>query len=281
MKKPFVFILNIIGIIISAYVYALAVNLLYVPNNIISGGITGAAMLISHLINFPIGYIILILNAPIFVLGYKQLGKSFVFLSMIFVVFSSIFINITANMHSEVRDLLLASIYGGLVTGVTIGITFRLGGSSAGVDVIAAILNRKFSFSIGEVILAINVFIIIASAFIYRIDYALYTLIAMYVSSKALDIAQVGLKGRKTIFIISDKSDEIVALVLEELHRGCTYLSGEGAFTKQSKKIIMCVITRIEISQLKDIVYGLDPNAFLTITDTKEVVGKGFSTTLR
>lgn len=279
MKKSFIFILNIIGITISAYIYALAINLLFVPNKIISGGITGAAMLISHLINFPIGYIILFLNAPIFILGYKQLGKRFIFLSLVFVVFSSTFINTTSHMHTEINDLLLASIYGGLVSGVAIGFTFRLGGSSAGIDVIAAILNRKFSFSIGEVILAINSVIIIASAFIFRIEYAMYTLIAMFVSSKALDLAQVGLKSRKTILIISDKADEIAVLVLQQLGRGVTYLNGEGAFTKESKKVIMCVITRIEISQLKEIVYGLDASAFLTISDTKEVVGKGFTTT--
>lgn len=281
MKKSLTLSLQAVGIVISSYIYAVALNYLYVPNKIISGGITGIAMLISHITNVPIGVLIILFNIPIFILGYKQLGKRFIFLSIIFVASSSLFIDLTANFRTDIHDLLLAAIYGGVVTGASVGLTFRLGGSSAGVDIIAAILNRKYSLSIGEVFLAINFLIILVSIFIYPINYALYTLIAMFVSSKAMDIAQVGLMSRKTILIISDKAEEISDRLLHDLHRGVTYLAGEGGFTHTSKKVIMCVVTRIELSQTKDIVFQVDPFAFLTISDTKEVVGKGFTTTKR
>ena len=279
MKKTAGYVFRVLGITAAAYVYALAINYLYLPNKIISGGVTGIAMLIAHLTNISIGSLIIIINIPIFIIGYKQLGKLFVLYSILFVASSSFFIDITSKVTTQVDDLLLAAVFGGLMIGISVGITFRLGGSTAGVDIIAAILNRKYSLSIGEVILAINSVVIIASAFIYRIEYALYTLIAMFVTSKSMDIAQVGLMGRKTIFIISDNADQISDRLLNELGRGVTYLSGEGAFTHQSKKIIMCVITRLEITQLKEIVFRADPSAFLTISDTKEVVGSGFSTT--
>ncbi|NLW17613.1 MAG: YitT family protein [Firmicutes bacterium] len=269
--RPFILIL--LGTTLSALAY----TQLIIPNHMLSGGVGGVSLLINQLTGWPTGTLVLLINIPILILGYRKIGGRFIGLTILAVLAFSFLLDLFPTAI-YVDDQLLAAVFGGALNGLGIALVLKAGGSLGGTDVIGVILNRRYSLSMGEVMLAFNGMIVAGSALVFDLSSALYTLITMFVTSRTVDAIQ-HTKDRKTALIITSESDKIAAAIHEELHRGVTFLQGEGSYQHGQRKVIMCVLTRFEIAQLKEIVLREDPNVFMTISDTNEVVGRfqGFS----
>lgn len=262
------FVLILLGTSLSALAY----TQLIIPNRMLSGGVGGLSLLINRLTGWPTSILVLLINIPILILGYRKIGGKFIGLTIMAVLSFSLLLDLFPTAIT-VNDQLLAAVFGGALNGLGLALVLKAGGSTGGTDVIGVILNRRYSLSMGEVMLAFNGLIVAASALIFDLTSALYTLITMFVTSRAVDALQ-HTRDRKTALIITEESDKIAAAIHEELHRGVTFLQGEGAYQHGQRKVIMCVLTRFEIAQLKEIVLREDPQAFMTISDTNEVIGR-------
>lgn len=261
---------------IGAMIMAVGLELFLVPNQIMDGGIVGISIIISHLLSLPLGLFIFVLNIPFIFLGYKQLGKTFAILTGIGITTLSVTTIGLHNLEPFTTDSLLATVFGGIVLGVGVGIVIRYGGSLDGTEILAILFNRKLPFSVGEIVMFMNVIIFSAAGFIFSWQQAMYSIMAYYIASKMIDIVIQGLEESKSIYIISDETDEIGKAIMDRLGRGVTFLHGEGAYTGDDKKVIFTVITRIEESKLKTIVEEIDPHAFLAIGNIAEVSGGRF-----
>ncbi len=262
------FILILLGTSLSALAY----TQLIIPNRMLSGGVGGLSLLINHLTGWSTGTLVLLINIPILILGYRKIGGKFIGLTIIAVLSFSFLLDLFPTAVT-VNDQLLAAVFGGALNGLGLALVLKAGGSTGGTDIIGVILNRRYSLSMGEVMLAFNGLIVAGSALIFDLTSALYTLITMFVTSRALDAIQ-HTRDRKTALIITKESDKIATAIHEQLHRGVTFLQGEGSYQHGQRKVIMCVLTRFEIAQLKEIVLKEDPQAFMTISDTNEVIGR-------
>lgn len=257
---------------------SMAINLFFVPNGLLSGGVGGLGIIVQYLTGIPTGITVFVLNLPIFLIGYKILNKKFLvyaFISMF--VFSSI-LTATKDIGAflVIDDILLASIFGGIFNGIGMGLMFRNGVCQGGFDVIAAVLKRKQNINVGTGLMIVNTVIISLSSLLFGYKPAMYTLMAMYTGYQVLDKVQIGLNVQKNVIIVSDKSRELATAIMERINRGVTLLNGEGAYTHEQKNVVYCTLTSREIARLKELVNEVDPMAFLTIYDVVEVKGKGF-----
>lgn len=267
---------RILLITFGAVLMAVGLEIFLVPNRVIDGGITGISIMLSSVTDWGIGVFLFILNLPFILIGYKQIGKTFAFSTLYGIVILSIATTLFHPVPAFTDDLLLATVFGGIAIGVGIGIVIRNGGSLDGTEVLAILANNKIPFSVGEVIMFLNIFILGSAGFVFSWDRAMYSLIAYFIAFKAIDITITGLEESKSVWIISDQYREIGDAILNRLGRGVTYLNGEGAFSGDDKKVIFCIITRLEEAKLKDIVDEADPTAFLSIADIAEVKGGRF-----
>lgn len=259
---------------------SIAVNAFFVPNHMLTGGVSGIGILIQYLTNgmIPAGISVFVINIPIFLLGFKRVDREFAISGFISMIILSFLMTFTRGVtkYFLVDDILLAAIFGGILNGLGMGILFRNKSSQGGLDVIAVILRRMYNMNIGSALMAINTIVISLSSFLFGYKPAMYTLIALFIGYNVLDKVRTGLNIRKKIIIISDKSDEIATAIIKKLHRGVTFLEGEGAYTHKDRKVIYCVVTTTEVARLKDMVDEIDPYAFITINEVVEVVGRGF-----
>ena len=263
-------------ITIGALLMATGLEIFLIPNNVIDGGITGISIMVSYLSGWKLGIFLFLLNLPFIYLGYKQIGKTFAFSSIYGIIVLSIFTTLFHPINPFTDDVLLATIFGGMVLGVGIGIVIRNGGALDGTEILAIVINKKVPFSVGEIVMFINVFILGAAGFVFSWDRAMYSLLAYVIAAKAIDTVVDGLEESKSIWIISDEIQEIAEAINFRLGRGVTFLHGEGAYTGNDKKVIFCIITRLEESKLISLVEGIDPTAFLAIADIAEVRGGRF-----
>ena len=252
---------------------AVALELFLIPNKIIDGGIVGISIMASYLSKLPIGLYIFTLNLPFLVFGYKKLGKKFIITSFYCITLLSIVVSFFHGIPKATDDLLLACIFGGIILGIGLGIILRNNGSLDGTEIIAVALNKKASFSVGEIIMFFNIFILGSAGFVFGWDRAMYSLLAYFIIFKTIDVVIEGLDESKSIIIISDKYEEIAQGIINQFHRGVTYINGQGAYTGEHKKIIFCVVTRLELANLKNYVLETDPSAFLAIENVHEVEG--------
>lgn len=269
-------ILRAISIAIGAILMATGLEIFLVPNRVIDGGVTGISIMLSHLTGWELGFFLFILNLPFVYLGFKQMGKTFAVSTVYGILVLSVFTSLFHPIPAFTDDILLATLFGGMILGIGVGIVIRNGGALDGTEILAIVINKKVPFSVGEIIMFINIFILGAAGFVYSWDRAMYSLLAYVIAAKAIDTVVEGLEESKSVWIISDEADEIGDAVNARLGRGVTYLSGEGAFTGDNKKVIFCVITRLEESKLTTIVEDIDPSAFLAIADISEVRGGRF-----
>ena len=264
-------------ILLGAAISGWCINALIIPHRFLSGGISGISLLTFYLAGFPpVGLSILILNVPIFILGWHEISLRFVFFSLVGMLGLSGFVSLFSGVSFPVHDDMLAAILAGVLLGVGGGLTFRAGGSQGGIDIVSIFLNRRYSIRIGHTIFTINILILVAAAIVISLDRALYTMIMMFVSSRVLDRIQAGFNQRKSVMIISNASRTIAQGILHGLHRGVTILKGEGGYTGQSQDVVYTVITMLELGRLKELVWTIDSNAFIIVNDTVEVIGKGF-----
>lgn len=276
MKKNWSTINQILGILLGSLLISLAINGLFIPHHLLSGGVMGVALIFHYLFNLETGLSILLLNIPIFLFGLKYVNRHFVILSLVGMLSLSFFLPLTTSFVVPVQDVILAAIFGGALSGLGSGLIFNNRGSAGGTDIIAVVVHKYYSYSVGGVLLTANVLVILASAYLVDLQLALYTIISMYASAGVVDLVQEGLNRRKTVFIISDKAPTIADAVLTQLNRGVTFLQGEGAYSHTAKQIVYCVVTTMQLARLKEIVRNIDPQAFMSVTDTREVLGKGF-----
>ena len=270
--------LDYFQIVLGCYIGALGLTMFLVPNKVAAGGVSGLATVLHYLFEFPVGWTMLVLNIPLFLAGVAFLGKSIGIKTLVGSLLFSVFTEITANYPVVTRDLMLSTVYGGIIMGLGLGIVFRVRGSTGGTDLASMILNHFIpSVSVGQGILIIDFFVIISSGIAFDWELAMYAWIALFISSKVIDLIQEGFNYAKAVYIISVKAEEISQKILTEMERGVTLLEAEGRFTRHNKYVLLCVITRLEISRLKNIVHETDPRAFVIVHDVHEVLGEGFS----
>ncbi len=261
------------------FIMSLGLNVFLIPKKISTGGISGLAMVLHHLTGVGTGWFVLLLNIPVFLYGYRRLGKHFLFRSGIATVLLSLFLELTAGFSVETEDSVLCALYGGLLAGGGMGIVFRCNASTGGSDLIASGLRRESVLSVGTLLMLIDACIVILSVLVFwDISLGLYALIALAVGGKVVDYLEEGPKLARAVFVVSDYQKQIAHKLLHDMKRGVTALEGFGMFSGSQKQILLCVIPKREIVQMKNIVKQTDPNAFVIITDAKEVLGEGFQT---
>ena len=262
--------------IIGAAIYTYGLDVFLVPNYLIDGGVVGIALMTSKITGISFSIFVILINLPFLYVGYKQIGKSFTISTLFAIACISLFSVFMHDIPPLVRDPLLASVFGGIILGLGVGIIIRNGGSLDGSEIVAIIFDKKSSFSVGEIVMFFNFFILGAAGFVYDWNSAMYSLIAYFVAYKMMDLVITGVEESKGVMVITDKSEEVANVVMHRLGRGVTLLYGEGAYTKTPKRIIYCVVTRLEMTKLKDIIYEVDENAFITINDVHDVFGGQF-----
>lgn len=267
---------RILMIVIGAVFMAMGIELFLVPNQLLDGGIVGISIILSHLTGVQIGLFIFLLNIPFFFIGYKQIGKTFALSTVLGITVLSI---CTYFLHPVARftdDLLLATVFGGIVLGIGVGLVIRYGGSLDGTEILAILFSSNTAFSVGEIIMFFNLMIFTIAGFVFTWEQAMYSVLAYFIAYKTIDIVIQGLDESKSVYIISDLVDEVGEAIMDRLGRGVTYLHGEGAYTGDNKKIIFTVITRLEEAKLKSIVEDIDTQAFVAIGNIAEVRGGRF-----
>ena len=266
--------------IIGAAIYALGIQLFYRPVQLVSGGLTGISMIINLLTDLPVGVMVIIMNLPIFAFALKRFGIKYLMGSIIGMVFSSVFIDLFSHYIHIVltNDPMLSALYGGLVSGLGCGIMYFVGSSSGGIDVIAKFIKEKYPYvNFGSFILLLNAFIVVVYTIIFRsYDKSMYTVIAVAVSAKIIDMVLYGFSTSKLCYIISEHSDEIKGEIVKTLHRGVTMINGKGAYSGQNKQVLLCVVKRQQIIEIRRLIRNIDQQAFVIVSDARDVFGKGF-----
>lgn len=263
-------------LIIGSLIYSAGLEIFLVPNNIIDGGVVGISIMASYLTGIPFGVYMLVLNLPFLYLGYKQIGKTFAISTIISIIALSIFSEFLEPVPQITQDYFLAAIFGGIIAGAGVGLVIRQGGSLDGTEITAIILDRKTSFSVGEVVMFFNLFILGAAGFVFGWDKAMYSLVAYFIISKMIDVVLKGLDESYAVMIVSDEYEEIADALMHRLGRGVTYLHGQGAYTGDDKQVLYCVVTRLEVVKLKEIALEKDETAFVTINPVHDIVGGRF-----
>lgn len=267
-------------ILLGALIQAFAMRLFLVPGQLVSGGISGAAQIINHFINFPIGVMVFIGNLPLFVLGWRFLGgPRFALRTAIAVAAFSIFTDslvLFLPATGMTHDNVLNALFGGVLLGVGLGLVYRGGGTSGGSDILGRILNHRLGISISQAYLITDTIVVLAGGFAFSWENALYGMVVIYVSGLAAEMVSEGSSIFRTAIIISEKSDAVKTEIMDVLERGVTILSGTGGFTGENRPVLYCVVTRSEVNQLKELVKEIDPKAFMVIGVTHEAMGEGF-----
>ncbi|PRX35545.1 uncharacterized membrane-anchored protein YitT (DUF2179 family) [Orenia metallireducens] len=265
-------------ITIGSIITAAGLVMFLIPNKIAAGGVSGLSTVIYYLFGLPVGMVSLAINIPLFIIGVKEMGAKFGIRTLYGIFLLSFGIDLL-NPYLPVltHDPLLASIYGGGVSGLGLGLVFRSKGTTGGTDLVAQLINKFTGISVGKSLMIIDFCVIALAGIVFNAEIALYAFIAMMITGKAIDIVQEGLKISKGTFIISDYSEEIRKNILEKMDRGVTILKGKGGFTEHNKDVLLCIISRSEVSDLKRIVHNIDENAFVIITEVHEVLGEGFN----
>ena len=264
-------------ILLGTFISAVSVNALLVPHKLLSGGVTGIGIILFYVFSLPLSITVFVLNVPLFIMGYKYISPRFMYLSIIGMAAYSTFLELTKGVILPVGNPIIAALFGGLITGVGSGIVLRNGASMGGTGIISVIVNKYFSLDIGWVNMAVNAVILVLGALVISIKLALFTIVSMYVSSKAIDAIQEGFNHGKMVIIVSNKSEQLAHEIMSKLHRGVTFIKGEGAYTKGKKQLIYCIVKTLELARLKEIVREIDESAFISVSDTKEVMGTGFT----
>ena len=258
-----------IGILLAA----IALEVFLIPNKIIDGGITGVSIILSFLTNINLSIFIIILNVPFLLLGFRHLGKNFLIQSTVAMALFSVLLEIFKQVDVVTNDVLLATVFGGILLGIGVGFVIRYGACLDGVETVAILINKKTSFSVGQVILLVNLVIYMVAGILFGWDRALYSIMTYFITYKLIDIVSEGLEQAKAALIITNNSEEIARSIYKKLGRTVTFIEGEGLISGK-KVVLYVVVTRIELRELKKIVEADDVSAFMTITDVSEIVGQ-------
>ena len=267
-------------ITLAALIYALSFVWCFDPNGIAFGGITGLAQIVNRLFPAaPVGVTVIVLNIPLFILGWKLIGGKLLVSSLYAMFISSVFIDLLTPLYDwQPMEPLLACIFGGLLMGASLGVVFLQGATTGGTDLAARLLKLKFKWlPMGKLLMGVDLAVIVLVALFFRnLNTTLYGLVALYISTLAMDGILYGLDNAKVAYIISDHNDEISSAIVQDLDRGVTILHGQGAYTGAEKQVLMCAFKQREIAAIKAAVKDIHPDAFLIVCNAHEVLGDGF-----
>ena len=271
--------LKYLGIMAGCMIAAASINIFVVPSSLLTGGVTGIAIIFYFLAGLPIGIQTLTYNVPLLIASYKLLGKKYTLDVVIGTLMFSFALDATKflSAYTPTDDLMLAAIYGGIFNGIGYGIVFRMNGSTGGFDILGAIFKKYYSMEIGSVIFGFNCLIVAIAGGLFSVSSAMFTLICMYITSQMTNKVIDGLNQRKAVLIVSDKAKDIADGIITDIGRGVTFLHGEGAYTGEQKRIVMVVVSMTQIAKLKIVVNAVDRNAFMLIMAASEVMGRGFT----
>ena len=267
-------------IALGSVLYSLSFDWFYVPNQIGFGGLTALGMILNHLSPaIPIGTVVLVLNIPIFILGWKFLGGHTLVSSLFAMAATSVLVDLIAAIYTfPPMDPMLAAVFGGGSLGVSLGMIFSKGATTGGTDLIARLLKLPFAWlPMGKLLLAVDLSMLLAVSIAFRsMESAMYGIISLYISTLVMDMVLYGLDQSKVAYIVTTRPQEIAAEIDRQMDRGATFLHGEGSFSREEKLVLMCAFKQKQIVPLKALVHELDPEAFLIVCDAHEVLGQGF-----
>ncbi len=272
------FLVDTLVFILASTAFSVGINCFLANNNILNGGITGIATILNYLFDFPIGMGIFLMNVPLLLIAFKKLGVMFVFRTFWVIAISSVIIDLGAFLPVYKNDLLLSSIFGGVLSGISLGIIFLRNATTGGVDIIAKLIKLKHPhITLGKSIFILDAVVIITGGIIYgNLESMLYAAVTVFVSAQALDYIIYGISRGATIMIISEKSDEIRHLIINDLHRGVTVLKGQGGYSGAEKNILLCACFDNQTQKLIKKIKSADENAFFIVTQSKQILGEGF-----
>jgi uncharacterized membrane-anchored protein YitT (DUF2179 family) len=270
-------VMNFTAILVGSAVMGFGINYFNIANNLADGGVAGIAVLLKLKYDLNPGLMTLLMNIPLLALGWKVLGR----VTLIYTIFGTACLSLSLFLFGEFRlplnDNLLAALYAGVTVGIGLGVVFRFGGTTGGVDIIARIFHKYFEWKMGRTIFVADMLIIAASLYYLNIEQAMYTMVAIFVGTRVVDFAQDAAYSMRAAHIISSKNAEIANKIMEEMDRGATLLKGSGGYTGKEMRVIYVVVSRSEIVKLKNLVLSVDPLAFVAISEAGDVMGKGFT----
>lgn len=269
-------LLRFLFITIGAVLMAVSLEYFLVPNSVVDGGITGISIILSELTKVQLGIFIFVINLPFLYLGYKQIGKTFAFSTAYGIVILSLSTALFHHAEPFTDDRILAVLFGGLILGLGVGTVIRAGGSLDGTEIVAILISKKMRLPVGQIIMFINFFIFIIAGFVYGWDSAMYSMFTYYIAAKVMDIVVEGLNESRSATIISKEYEEISQAIQDRLGRSTTFLYAKGGYLQEDTQMIYCVLTRLELTKLKDIVHDIDENAFIAIENVADVMGGNF-----
>ena len=265
---------------LGAVLYSLSFDWFYVPNQIGFGGLTALGMILNHLSPaIPIGTVVLVLNIPIFILGWKFLGGHTLVSSLFAMAATSVLVDLIAAAYTfPPMDPMLAAVFGGVMLGVSLGMIFSRGATTGGTDLIARLLKLPFAWlPVGKLLMAVDLSMLLAVSIAFRsMESAMYGIISLYISTMVMDGVLYGMDRSKVAYIVTARPQEVAAEIDRQMDRGATFLHGEGSFSREEKLVLMCAFKQKQIVPLKALVHELDPEAFLIVCDAHEVLGQGF-----
>lgn len=271
--------LDILKMILGSAMAAAAFQFFTFPNSIVSGGVTGIAQIVHLLSSLPTGVLNIVLNIPLFIICWRHLGLRVLIGALAVMVMVSVFIDLFAlTKVAATDDPLLASVYGGVLNGAGYGLVYTTGVTGGGIDILAKLLRRKYPhINFGNFILGMNVMVVLTFAFLFqKYESCMYTMIEMFISSKVINLLLYGSNVSTVCYIISSVPAEISDAINRQMHRGVTFLRGQGGWSGHDQPVILCVIKRPEIAQMRALVRNVDANAFFIVTEAKDVFGKNF-----
>ena len=268
------FIMLTVGTIIASY----ALESFLIPNTILDGGVTGISIIVSKLTNIPLSILVLLINIPFVYVGFRNLGKGFLVRTIYTMGLFSLFLNLFHNVEPLTEQILLATVFGGVLLGVGVGLIIHFGGCVDGTESVAIVISKKTSLSVGQVVLCFNLIIYTVAGFIFGLDRALYSLLTYFITFKVIDFVSEGLEQAKAALIVTSNGTELAEEIYKRLGRTVTFIKGQGLISGD-KEVLYCVLTRIEIFELKKIVEEMDDRAFITILEVSEVIGEHIKST--
>lgn len=265
-----------VQIVLGCLLGGVAYPLFLVPNNIAPGGLSGLAMILNYLFGSPVGLTSLLMNIPLFLIGYKAMGRVFAFRSLVATVLFSVTIDM-AKLPAMTNDPLLGTLYGGVLLGVGLGLILRGGATTGGSDMVARLVHKRFQhITVGAFLFFIDCCVVLLAGMTIQVEYALYAFISIYISSKLIDVVMDGFTREKACYVISEKNEQVKTRIMAELDRGVTLLTARGGYSGAERPVLLCVLSAQEVGRLKAIVRDADEKAFIFISDAHEVLGEGF-----
>jgi uncharacterized membrane-anchored protein YitT (DUF2179 family) len=270
------FLKEYLYILLGSAMIAIAFNVFLLPNNIASGGVSGISTILKSTLGWEPAFVQWAFNIPLFIAGVVFLGKQFGIKTLVGTIFLPFVVFLTNGIEPWTMDPLLGSLFGGIGVGLGLGLVFRGNASTGGTDLAAQIINKYTGLTLGTCVLLIDGLIVLSAAIVFDIERGLYALIGLYVTTKTIDLVQIGLGRSKMTMIISDRQAEIQEGILNKIDRGVTKLSAYGGYTDSERPVVMCVVDQTEFTKLKQLVKTIDPTAFIIVMDASEVLGEGF-----